>query len=87
MHTTRITWGNEEIKASNFNLKLINVKIQADVIGIWLQGYIGVLLPGDADTKTRRLVVEFLREKHHVMRIPDLTELEYVRIYFQLIPD
>ena len=67
--------GNEETEASTFIMKVVNVNIRAVVRGIRGQGKIGVLFPGDTKTKTVRLVMEVLREKHPVMHILDLTNI------------
>ena len=73
---TRLTQYNEETEARTFNSKVVNGNIRASVRVIWEQGQIRVLFPGDSDTKTGRLVMEVMREKHPVMRIPDLTDPE-----------
>ena len=67
---------NEETNARTINSKNLYCNIQAAVRGIRGHGHSGVLLPGDADTKTGRPFMEVLRDKHPMMRIPDLSDPE-----------
>ena len=72
----RTTQENKETEARTINLKVVNGKIQAAVGGIRGQGRSRVLFPGDTYSKTGRPVTEILRDKHPMMRTPDLADLE-----------
>ena len=72
----RNTRDNKETEARNFNSKVLNCKIQASVRGIREQGQSWVLFPWDTDTKSGRLVMEVLREKHPAICIPYLIDPE-----------
>ena len=64
-------------------MKVVNGKIWSAVRGILGQRPSGVFFPVDAETKTGRHIMEVLRDKHPVMRIPDLTypECSYFEEY------
>ena len=58
-------------------MKVFNGKIREEVREIRGKGQIGVLLPGDTETKTTLPVMEDLKEKHPEMRIQDFTDPGY----------
>ena len=58
-------------------MKVVNGKIREEVREIRGKGQIGVLLPGDTETKTTLPVMEALKEKHPEMRIQDFTNPGY----------
>ena len=70
----RATKDNEETVARAFHSNVINGKIRAAVRGIRGQGNSGVLFPGDLDSNTCRPFMDVLRDKHPVMRAPDLSD-------------
>ena len=68
----RLELGALVIEARSFIYMELDENIQVEVRGIHVQGMGGVLYPGDTNFKTRKPVMDILREEHPYLLTPDL---------------